>query len=184
MTVAKSILLHTCCAPCLIAPYYKLKGEGYEISSFWYNINIHPYTEYRQRRETLEAFALQEGFELILRDEYGLQQFVKAVADNIPGRCSFCYETRLDATAKLAAERGFDAFSTTLLYSRYQKHELIRQIAEKCGEKYGVAFYYEDFRPLWDEGIRLSKEAGMYRQKYCGCIFSEEERYLKKKDKR
>lgn len=97
--------------------------------------------------------------------------------DDISQRCEYCYLSRLEATAKLASQGGYDAFTTTLLYSRYQKHERIIEIAEEMSKKYNVAFFYEDWRSLWQEGIRLSKEESMYRQQYCGCIFSEEERY-------
>lgn len=180
MSAAKRLLLHTCCAPCLIAPYRQLREQGMDITAFWYNSNIHPYTEYKARRDALSEFALQENLPLIMQDEYGLEPFVKAVVSDIADRCRYCYESRLAAAAKTARDQGFDAFSTTLLYSRYQKHALIKEIAAKYAGLYEVEFYYEDFRPLWDEGIRLSKEAGMYRQKYCGCIFSEQERYLKK----
>lgn len=148
------------------------------MTAFWYNTNIHPYTEYKMRKQTLEDFAQKEGFPLIIKDEYGLEPFVKAVVSDIADRCRYCYETRLAATAKLAKDQGFDAFSTTLLYSRYQKHELIIETARRYSELYQIPFYYEDFRLLWYKGIELSKAMGMYRQKYCGCIFSEQERYL------
>lgn len=180
---APKLLLHTCCAPCLVAPYYKLTESGTEVSAFWFNLNIHPYTEYKQRLDTLREFAAAQKFELIERDEYGIDEFVMNTASDIENRCEYCYRHRLEATARTAKEQGFDAFSTTLLYSRYQKHELIKSIAAEMAERYGISFYYEDFRPLWNEGIKLSKEQGMYRQKYCGCIFSERERYLGKPKK-
>ena len=171
------LLLHCCCAPCLIAPYYKLRAEGKELSVFWFNPNIHPLGEYIKRRNTLQDFAAKENIDLIEQDEYCLLNFLQATLKNIENRCSYCYETRLNAVAKTATELGFSSFSTTMLYSKYQKHELIVDIALKMSAKYGVEFYYEDWRPLWLEGRRLAKEAGLYRQQYCGCIFSEEERY-------
>ncbi|HOZ01359.1 MAG TPA: epoxyqueuosine reductase QueH [Candidatus Syntrophosphaera sp.] len=180
MSVPEKLLLHTCCAPCLIAPYRQLKAEGIGITAFWFNPNIHPFTEYRSRLETLQEFARQEDLPLILKDDYGLRKFLAGVGDDIDNRCRFCYTVRLEETAKTAYEHGFDAFGSTLLYSKYQKHDLIREIGEAVGSIYGIPFFYRDWRPLWDEGVRLSKEAQMYRQKYCGCIFSEEERYLKK----
>ncbi|HQQ68289.1 MAG TPA: epoxyqueuosine reductase QueH [Candidatus Cloacimonadota bacterium] len=171
------ILLHSCCAPCLIAPYQKLREAGHAVSALWFNPNIHPLLEYQKRRDTLRDFAAREGFELIEAGEYGLHSFLQNTLDNIDQRCEYCYLTRLEKTAQLAAERGFDAFGSTLLYSRYQKHERIIEIARAMSDKYGVPFFYEDWRSLWQDGIRLSKEAGMYRQQYCGCIFSEEDRY-------
>ncbi|MFA5509859.1 MAG: epoxyqueuosine reductase QueH [Candidatus Cloacimonadaceae bacterium] len=179
MNQIKNLLLHTCCAPCLIAPYFQLQEEGIQVTAFWYNVNIHPYTEYKARKNALEEFSRQEGFPLIINDEYGLEEFVKEVIDDIDQRCAHCYEVRLEAAAKLAKEEGFDAFSSTLLYSRYQKHELIIETAERMAARYDIPFFYRDWRGLWQKGIELSKEAGMYRQKYCGCIFSEAERYGK-----
>lgn len=176
MSVAK-ILVHTCCAPCLIAPYTQLSKAGHAVSALWYNPNIHPLLEYQKRRDTLRDFAMKEGFELIEHDEYGLHSFLQNTLDRIEERCEYCYRSRLEKAAQIASERGFEAFSSTLLYSRYQQHELMIAIAEEMAAKYRVAFFYEDWRALWQEGIRLSKEAGMYRQQYCGCIFSEEERY-------
>lgn len=171
------LLIHTCCAPCLIAPYQKLKEAGYEVSAFWFNPNIHPLLEYQKRRDALRDYAVEEGFELIEQDQYGLVEFLNSTLSDISARCEYCYRTRIEATAKAAAEGGFDAFSSTLLYSRYQKHDDIIAFSKEMAEKYQVGFFYEDWRALWQEGIRLSKAAGMYRQQYCGCIFSEEERY-------
>lgn len=178
MSVPEHLLLHTCCAPCLIAPYRQLKAEGIRLSALWYNPNIHPVTEYRNRLGTLREFAEREGFPLIVKDDYGLREFVRKVAADIDNRCEWCYRSRLEVAARTARELGCDAWSTTLLYSKYQKHELIREIAEQTARETGTVFYYRDWRPLWSEGVRLSKEEVMYRQKYCGCVFSEEDRYL------
>ena len=176
------LLLHTCCAPCLIAPYHQLKEQGLSFTSFWYNPNVHPVTEYRMRLQTLKTFAEKEDIPLILHDDYGLRNFVKAVVDDIDDRCRHCFRTRLEMTAQTALELGYDAFSTTLLYSIYQKHDLIKEIGEEITEEKHIPFFYRDWRTLWSEGVRLSKEAELYRQKYCGCIFSEEDRYLKRKN--
>jgi len=171
------ILVHTCCAPCLIAPYYQLSEAGHTVSALWYNPNIHPLWEYQKRRDTLRDFAAKESFELIEYDEYGLHSFLQHTLDRVDQRCEYCYISRIEKVAQEAAERGFDAFSSTLLYSRYQNHDRIIALAEEMSRTYQVGFFYEDWRKLWQEGIRLSKEAGMYRQQYCGCIFSEEDRY-------
>ncbi len=178
MSGIEHLLLHTCCAPCLIAPYQQLKAEGIRFSALWYNPNIHPYTEYKARLDTLKTYAEKEGFPLILQDEYGLVDFVTNVISDLERRCEYCYRVRLAAVARYASEHGFDAFSTTLLYSKYQKHELIQSIATLMAHRYRVRFFYRDWRELWQEGVRLSKAEQMYRQKYCGCIFSEEVRYL------
>ena len=162
-----------------------LRGEGIEPVSFWYNPNIHPYQEYRARREALREYASAIGMELIVREDYGLRSFVRAVAADIEHRCSYCYTTRMAETARFAAEHGFTHFTTTLLVSPYQDHGGICAAAERLAKEYGVAFLYRDFRPGFREGQAKARETGLYMQKYCGCVFSEEDRYAKqiKKDR-
>ena len=174
------ILLHICCAPCAIYPVKELRSKGLEVTGFFFNHNIHPYREYRQRLDTVAEYAAMIDLEVIYRDEYRLEDFLGAVAAKPEARCLYCYASRLEVAAATAAELGFEAYSSSLLYSRYQKHDEIRALGEQIGGEYGVAFHYEDFRPGWQEGIRLSKELGLYRQQYCGCIYSEKERYLPK----
>ena len=173
------LLLHTCCAPCSVYCVDSLRGEGIEPVSFWYNPNIHPYQEYRARRDTLADYAASIGLELAVRDEYGLRPLVRAVAGDIDRRCAYCYACRLEETARYAAGHGFTHFSTTLLVSPYQDHEAIRRTAEALGARYGVGFLYRDFRPGFRQGQAKARELGLYMQKYCGCVFSEEERYAK-----
>jgi predicted adenine nucleotide alpha hydrolase (AANH) superfamily ATPase len=156
-----------------------MKSEGHEVTGFWYNHNIHPYQEYRRRLETVREYAGIAGLEMIVRDEYLLEEFLSAVAADPANRCSYCYASRLEVAARTAAEQGFDAFTTSLLYSRYQRHDEIKAIAEQMGKRFGIAFHYDDYRSGWQEGIRVSKNLGLYRQQYCGCIYSEKERYWK-----
>lgn len=177
----KRILFHICCAPCFTAPYKQMLRENeYEISGYWFNDNIHPYKEYEKRLDTLTEWSRRESVPLITENAYGLKEFINRVAGRETERCYFCYYFRLLKTALKAKELHYDMFSTSLLYSVYQKHDLIRHIAGQIADVHQVGFYYRDFRELWQEGIRLSKEKEMYRQNYCGCIFSEEERWLKK----
>ena len=173
------LLLHICCAPCSVACLEQLAEEGIKPVGFWYNPNIHPYQEYKARRDTLIDYADAIGLELIIHDEYGLQKFTKAVCHDIPNRCAYCYAVRLDETARTAKEQGFQAFSTTLTVSPYQDHELIRKIGEQAAKKYGEEFCYYDFAPRFREGQQKAREAELYMQKYCGCIYSEEDRYQK-----
>ena len=176
-------LLHVCCAPCSVACIESLRAEGIEPTGFWYNPNIHPVTEYRARHDTLIEYAKSINMELALIDDYGLREFVKNVADNIEGRCEYCYRVRLEKAAEYARDNGFDSFTTTLLISPYQNHEMIIKTAEEAAKKYGVKFLYRDFRPYFREGQTKAREMGFYMQKYCGCVFSEEDRYIKKKKK-
>ncbi|MDR1685958.1 MAG: epoxyqueuosine reductase QueH [Desulfovibrio sp.] len=104
---------------------------------------------------------------------------VLGILESKGDRCPFCLRLRIFACAEQARRRGFDAFSTSLLYSRRQRHDTIRALGEEAGTALGIAFAYRDFRPCWDEGIRLSKEWGIYRQQYCGCLFSEYERHAR-----
>ena len=135
--------------------------------------------EYKNRLLTVRDFSKQEVFEVIYRDEYGLDEFVKGTLD-VEDRCEYCYTIRMLETARMAEEKGFDGFTTSLLVSPYQKHDVIKSICENAAQQYDIDFYYEDFRVGWSESQRLSREYEMYRQKYCGCIFSEKERFCKK----
>ena len=173
------ILLHCCCAPCSVSCVEPLRNEGIEPVAFWYNPNIHPFKEYEARRDCFVSYSQKIGMEYIVDEHYGLIDFVKNVADDINGRCTYCYEHRLDETARFAAENGFKAFSTTLLASIYQQHELTAAAGERYAKEYGVEFLYRDFRPNFREGNQKAREMGLYMQKYCGCIFSEEDRYIK-----
>ena len=174
------ILLHTCCGPCAIFPLQQLRAAGHDVTGFFYNHNIHPYQEYVRRRDTAAQMAEQNSLPMIMQDDYDLEGFLAHVASEPEARCSYCYASRLRETARAAVEGGFEAFTASLLYSRYQKHDEIRLLGEQLGSEFGVLFYYQDFRSGWQEGIRLSKEQGLYRQQYCGCIYSEKERYLPK----
>lgn len=173
------LLLHTCCAPCSVYCVEELKKEDIDITSYWYNPNIHPYKEYEARLECLKTYDDQIGIPLIIDDYYGLRDFCKNVVNKLDNRCGYCYLCRLEKTAKYAKENGFDAFSTTLLISPYQDHELLKKTGELLEQKYKVKFLYRDFRPGFREGQNKARKLGLYMQKYCGCIFSEEERYEK-----
>ncbi|MDO4565197.1 MAG: epoxyqueuosine reductase QueH [Clostridia bacterium] len=173
------VLLHCCCAPCSLSCIEPLKGEGLEPVALWYNPNIHPWKEYVARRDCLVDYASSIRMELIVAENYGLKSFVKEAVNASDGRCSMCYRSRLDFVAKYAAEAGFEAFTTTLLASVYQNHELIASIAQSSADRYGVSFLYRDFRPNFRAGNARARELGLYMQSYCGCIFSEEERYDK-----
>lgn len=173
-----NLLLHTCCAPCSVYCIDSLRKEGIEPVSYWYNPNIHPYIEYKTRRDTLKEYSQMENFKLIIEEDYGLDEFCKNVSNDLKNRCkNYCYPVRLEQTAKFARENGFDAFSTTLLVSPYQQHDAIKEIAEQMAKKYGVEFVYRDFRVGFREGQAKARELGLYMQKYCGCVFSEEMRY-------
>ena len=177
-----NLLLHMCCGPCSCYPVKKLREDGIEPTGYFFNPNIHPYKEWEMRLNAAKEFAQKVDMEIITDENYMLRDFLKKAlaAESVEnGRCRMCYTWRLEQVAKYAAEKGFEAFTSTLFYSIYQQHELMKDTARHFADMYGVKFYYEDFRPGWQEGIDISKELELYRQPYCGCIFSEEERYSK-----
>lgn len=177
-----NLLLHMCCGPCSCYPVKKLREDGIEPTGYFFNPNIHPYKEWDMRLKAAKEFAEKVDMKIITDENYMLRDFLKKalMAESVEnGRCRMCYTWRLEQAAKFAAENGFDSFTSTLFYSIYQQHDLMKETAEFFAEKYGVSFYYEDFRTGWQEGTDISIELGLYRQPYCGCIFSEEERYSK-----
>ena len=173
------LLLHICCAPCAITPVQELREREFEVMGFFYRHNIHPYTECLRRQKTLEKYSETAGFRVIYQDGYDMEGFIRNVVYREADRCNYCYHDRLRSTALVAKRGKFDFFSTTLLYSKFQKHELIRSLGESVGRSVGVPFYYLDLRSGWKEGVERSKEMGMYRQQYCGCIYSEKERFYR-----
>jgi len=173
------ILLHICCANCAIYPLRMLSEDGHQVFGFWYNPNIHPFTEYQKRLDAVKSLEQKEPFPVFYNDSYDLEKFLKATIQDVENRCAFCYKIRLIKSANFAKEQNFDGFTTTLLVSPYQKHELIKEIGEKIGGDLGIKFIYEDFRPGFYEGKNKAKSLQLYSQKYCGCIFSEKERYVK-----
>jgi predicted adenine nucleotide alpha hydrolase (AANH) superfamily ATPase len=174
-------LIHICCANCLIYPLKTLQHEGWDVMGFFYNPNIHPYQEYQRRLAAVQTFEKEAAMQVIYRDEYDLEHFLRMVVFREAERCRFCYHLRLEATAQVAKHGKFDAFTSTLLHSKHQDHELIKAIGERVGKEQGIKFLYQDFRKGWKQVIEESKSLGLYRQSYCGCIYSEKERYLQKK---
>ena len=150
---------------------------------YWNNPNIHPLLEYNARLEALRTYAEMEHRPLIVDGEYGLRAFTKAVAADVGNRCDHCYASRLEATARHARAHGFDAFSTTLTISPYQDTERIWSWGEEAGAQHGVQFIRFDFRPFFRAGQERIRSMDLYMQKYCGCIYSEEDRYARKKEK-
>lgn len=172
------ILLHTCCAPCIIYPLEVLQGEEFMVVSYFYNPNIQPYQEYEQRRNCLEGYCEDNKIEII-EGNYDIDRFFQDVVFREKVRCRVCYRLRLSLAAKVAKKGHFEAFTTTLLGSPYQNHELVRELGKELENKYGVPFMYRDFREGWKRGVSKSKELGLYSQQYCGCIYSERERFGK-----
>jgi predicted adenine nucleotide alpha hydrolase (AANH) superfamily ATPase len=171
------VLLHICCGPCASYPLPDLLDQGHSVSGFFYNPNIHPYTEYQKRKAGAEALAAYHDVPIIAQEEYDPAAYFQAVAFREQHRCRLCYQLRLERTVQIARKGKFDAFTTSLLVSPYQKHELIKETGLHCAEKYGVPFLYQDWRPHYSDTVTRSRELNLYRQPYCGCLYSEWERY-------
>lgn len=146
---------------------------------FFYRHNIHPFTECMKREDALRQYSESIGLKMIWQQGYELEKFIQSVVFREKERCQYCYHERLKATALVAKKGKFDAFSTTLLYSKFQNHQLILETGQALAKEYGIKFFYQDFREGWQQGIEASKDLGMYRQSYCGCIYSEKDRYYK-----
>lgn len=144
---------------------------------YFHNPNIHPYSEWQQRRQALEKYAGIVGLKVIYDDRYNPRDYFQRVTYRESHRCLICYEMRLRQTAHIARRGRFDHFTTTLLVSKHQKHGAIRELGEAIGDEYGVPFLYRDFRTGFKQAGETSRAMGLYRQQYCGCLYSEVERY-------
>jgi epoxyqueuosine reductase len=173
---AGRLLLHVCCAPCAAYPVPALRARAAQITGYFCNPNIQPGEEHARRLEALERYAPALGLDLVVAGPVHTDSPAAPPAGTGDERCRRCYELRLRATAREARRGGFDAFSTTLLYSIHQKHELIRAVAAAVARAEGVPFLYQDLREGWSQGGRAYRESGLYRQRYCGCLSSRIER--------
>jgi len=171
------VLLHICCATCAIEPFEQLTAEGHQVTGCFINPNIHPLIEFRRRLKSVKVLQEHLPMPVIYDEDYGLQVYLDTVDRHGPARCEGCYRLRLGRTARRAVEGGFGAFTTTLLSSAHQNHDLVRRIGEEAAEQSGSAFLYADWRPLAERGHERARKMHLYMQSYCGCIFSEYERF-------
>ena len=179
-----SLLIHACCGPCLVYPASEFIRQGTDFTVYFFNPNIHPYKEFKNRLNSLIDLCTHKNYNLIHDPDYGLKYFLRTIIFREKSRCRLCYYMRLKKTVAVAAEMEFDYFSTTLLYSKYQNHHLLKSLSEQLSEDYSIKFLYRDFREGWEQGIDSSIKLGLYRQNYCGCIFSEQERFDNRLKKR
>ncbi len=171
------MLLHACCGPCATVVLERLESIGWEPTALFHNPNIHPWKERERRLQALRDLCCARGTDLLVDDDYPLEENLRMLL-SAGSRCLACFRERLGATAARAASMGFPAFSTTLSVSPYQDHRLIVRAGEEAASASGVSFVYHDHRPGYRESIAVSREMGLYRQPYCGCVMSERERYL------
>ena len=174
------LLLHICCAPCSIYSWEYFSGSGYTLQGYFFNPNIHPYREFARRLETLRTLGQTENRPILFNETYPMEEFLRQAIDAGSERCRICYEIRLGETARYARELGITNISTTLLLSPYQKHGFLKSAGERAAARAGVNFIYADLRDGFARSMRKAKAKELYRQGYCGCIFSEKERFYPK----
>lgn len=172
-----SLLLHCCCAHCTAYTVEYWRNQGYDVTAFWYNPNIHPYTEHQSRLEAMKKLAETVDMPLVVDDGYDVIQYFRQVAGKEDERCRHCFNLRLGKTAEAAKNMGFDAFSSSLLISPHQKHDVLRLTGAELGNETNVSFLYADLRKRYSDSRHITKNMELYRQQYCGCIYSEWERY-------
>ena len=172
-----TVLVHICCAPCLLAVLDAIRTAGHQVRGFFYNPNIQPLIEFRRRLKAVQV--LNEALRLpIDYDEtYDLDAFLSGAVNAGARRCEACYRDRLTRAARQAKRAACDAFTTTLLASTHQKHEWLRRIGEDVAQGEGVPFLYRDWRALAEPAHREAKRRQLYLQAYCGCVYSEYERF-------
>jgi len=173
----EKLLVHCCCVHCSAYTLSYWRGLGHDVTAYWYNPNIHPFTEHQKRLEALKALDEKEGIPLLIDPGYEMEKYLRAVAGRGDDRCRWCYEVRLEKAAQIAREGGFDAFTSSLLISPKQKHNRIVEVARRIEASQGVRFAYADLRKRYSDSRRLTKPRELYRQQYCGCLYSEYERY-------
>jgi epoxyqueuosine reductase len=174
------ILLHTCCAPCAVYCIEKLKEKYSAVECFFYNPNIHPVAEYEKRRESCKQLSRIADIHMYFHKDFQFEDFFRKITfHEQDARCGLCWGLRLEETAEYAAKNGFDGFTSTLFISPYQDHEKLKQIANAAQVMYSIPFIYQDFRPGFRKSHELSHGMSLYHQKYCGCIYSERERFQK-----
>jgi len=170
------ILMHMCCAGCGLYPAKSLRERGVEFRALWFNPNIHPEDEYSRRLDAVRKLQVLWGLDVRYIEYYGREEFEAAISAHNGLRCEVCYEMRLRRTALEARQMGLDGFTTSLLVSPYQKHDLLVDAGRKVENELSVPFYAWDFREGWREGRKMLRELGLYSQYYCGCFFSKAER--------
>ena len=173
----KSVLVHSCCVHCAAYTAQYWREQGYEVTFLWYNPNIHPYMEHQWRLEAMQSLAQEMNLPLIITEGYDMVDYFRQVVGHEAQRCQYCFRLRLSKTAETARQMGFSAFTTTLLISPHQQHDLICEIGNQLAEEKGVPFLYVDLRKHYSDSRRMTKPLNFYRQQYCGCVYSEWERY-------
>jgi predicted adenine nucleotide alpha hydrolase (AANH) superfamily ATPase len=175
--MSEKVLLHICCAPCAIGAFEALQEEGFEARGYFHNPNIHPLIEFRRRLKAVKILRDRLKLDIVCDENYGLREFLRAVVGHENKRCPICYSLRLRETCATAKQMGINLVTTTLFGSPHQDLKLIRMLGKEAAQAFGVEFLVRDFRPYHEKAHQKAREMKLYMQQYCGCIFSEYERY-------
>jgi predicted adenine nucleotide alpha hydrolase (AANH) superfamily ATPase len=173
----RKLLIHVCCAHCAAYTIEYWRQQGYDVSGYWYNPNIHPYLEHQYRLESMQTLAQELKLPMIVAEGYDIIEYFRRVVGHESERCRYCFDLRLSKTAETARQNGFNAFTSTLLISPHQKHDTLREIGNKISDEEGIEFLYADLRKRYSDSRHMTKPLNLYRQQYCGCVYSEWERY-------
>ena len=172
----KKVLLHACCAGCATVCIKRLQSEGYKVTGIFYNPNIHPGEEYQKRKKDFDGLAKKFGIEVMepeynYKDWFGFIQGHEAEKEG-QKRCRLCFTMRLNKVNEIMQKQGFDFFTTTLTISPHKNAAVINEIGERIGKE---KFLARDFKKQdgFKQSVACSKELGLYRQDYCGCVFSK-----------
>lgn len=182
------MLLHICCAPDATHPYQIMKDD-YEITAYFYNPNIYPEEEYKKRLEEFVYLSEKWGLSYIVdkNDPEKWFEIVKGLEEEPEGgrRCEKCFEMRLEKASKIAKGEGFDIFGTVMTISPHKNSKMINEMGNRIGEESGIQYLESNFKKKdgFKKSIDLSKVLGLYRQDYCGCIFSKKDRDNRKESK-
>jgi len=179
----KSVLVHVCCAHCAAYTITYWRQLEYKVSTFWYNPNIHPYLEHQQRLQAMQSIARVIQVPFLVTENYDIVNYFRQVIGHETHRCQYCFKMRLLKTAETAQELSFNAFTTTLLISPHQKHELLLETVKQLSRDKGIEFLYADLRTHYSDSRHITKPINLYRQQYCGCVYSKWERYGNQKIK-
>jgi len=174
----KKLLLHTCCAPCVTVPVERLQPD-FQITCYFYNPNIHPKKEYLKRLNELKKLLDDFHIEMIVAD-YEVKRWLQLVRglEDVPEggkRCEVCFRMRLEQTARFARENNYDAFTTVMSISPHKNADLLNRIGNELSQEFGVDYIEANFKKKdgFKRSVELSKKYNLYRQNYCGCIYSQ-----------
>jgi predicted adenine nucleotide alpha hydrolase (AANH) superfamily ATPase len=181
MNPRDTVMVHACCAHCTAYTIEHWRAQGYDVTALWYNPNIHPFTEHNLRLEAMKSLSNNMNFPLIVVEGYDFKEYFRRVAGHEDERCAFCFGLRLARVAQQAKALGIRSFTSSLLISPHQNHEILKATGESVAVENGVDFLYADLRKRYSESRHITKPMELYCQQYCGCIYSEYERYTEQK---